>query len=40
MLPPMNMKNKYTLVLDLDETLLHYDGEEIKIRPFAEDFLK
>jgi predicted secreted acid phosphatase len=37
-------KKPYTLVLDLDETLLHYfeksDYEgELKIRPGADDFL-
>ncbi|EAR96854.2 NLI interacting factor-like phosphatase (macronuclear) [Tetrahymena thermophila SB210] len=44
-LPPINTKYKYTLVLDLDETLVHYHemedqtGGEFLIRPFAEQFL-
>ena len=38
-------KREYTLVLDLDETLVHYfDGEEddspyVKVRRYAEDFI-
>jgi CTD small phosphatase-like protein 2 len=44
-LPPINSKtNKYTLVLDLDETLVHYfqteDEGKCLIRPHAEQFLK
>ena len=43
-LPPINPNYKYTLVLDLDETLIHYISEEdfayIQIRPGAEEFLK
>jgi len=37
-------KYKYTLVLDLDETLVHYVEEEnsayVQVRPHADDFLK
>jgi len=40
-LPPVQSFKTYTLVLDLDETLVHYDErtEEIFIRPYAEEFL-
>lgn len=40
LLPPIK-KFKYTLVLDLDETLVHYDEdtEDLTIRPNAELFL-
>ena len=38
----INPKYKYTLVLGLDETLIHYiqNGEYIQIRPGAENFIK
>jgi CTD small phosphatase-like protein 2 len=40
-LPKIKSNKSYTLVLDLDETLVHYDEktEEILIRPNAEKFL-
>ena len=41
---PISSKYKYTLVLDLDETLVHYvsdnDSAYIQIRPGAEEFIK
>ena len=43
-LKPINKKYKYTLVLDLDETLIHYipkeNEEYVQIRPGAEEFIK
>ena len=44
-LPPLNQsKYKYTLVVDLDETLVHYVEEDeksfVQIRPYADHFLK
>lgn len=40
-LPKLKAGKQYTLVLDLDETLLHYDdrNEEIYVRPNCELFL-
>ena len=43
-LPPMDTdKYKYTLILDLDETLVHYieekDRHYVQVRPFAEYFI-
>ena len=43
-LPPINQKYKYTLVLDMDETLIHYFFTHISgmffVRPFCFDFLR
>ena len=43
-LPPINPKYKYTLVLDMDETLIHYFFTHINgmffVRPYCFDFLK
>jgi CTD small phosphatase-like protein 2 len=44
-LPPLDKsKYKYTLVVDLDETLVHYVEEDeksfVQIRPYADHFLK
>ncbi len=40
-LPKISSQRSFTLVLDLDETLVHYDekSEELNIRPHAETFL-
>ena len=40
-LPPKTSKHEYTLVLDLDETLVHYDevGGQFFLRPFAQEFI-
>ena len=43
-LPPINQKYKYTLVLDMDETLIHYFFTHVNgmffVRPFCFDFLR
>ena len=41
LLPPLNSQREYTLVLDMDETLIHYDFSVrlFKIRPYALQFL-
>lgn len=45
LLPPISSDRKYTLVLDLDETLIHFEEKEdgtsqFLIRPYAQYFLK
>lgn len=42
MLPAIRADREYTLVLDLDETLIHYDSEKklFFIRPFTRHFLR
>jgi CTD small phosphatase-like protein 2 len=45
LLPPIKEDRKYTLVLDLDETLVHFQEQEngknqFLIRPYAQFFLK
>lgn len=41
-LPKLKGQKKYTLVLDLDETLVHYNEEQncVLVRPFAVKFLQ
>jgi len=37
---PAQAEQRYTLVLDLDETLVHYIGNgQIKIRPYCSELL-
>lgn len=45
LLPPMKKDREYTLVLDLDETLIHFEEKpdgtsQFLIRPFAQNFIK
>jgi hypothetical protein len=42
LLPPIQGGKRFTLVLDLDETLVHFDEEtdELAIRPYAPEFLQ
>lgn len=44
LLPAINPKRNYTLVLDLDETLVHFEeseeGNQFLIRPYAQNFLE
>lgn len=42
LLPKMDPSKEYTLVLDLDETLVHYDecSEDVFERPFVVEFLQ
>lgn len=41
-MPPLSSNKEYTLVLDLDETLVHYFEERntVLIRPYATHFLQ
>lgn len=42
LLPPKTCKRKFTLVVDLDETLVHYDKEKkaFFVRPYTRHFLR
>ena len=41
LLPPQAGPKQYTLVLDLDETLVHFDARRqlLKVRPYCDEFL-
>jgi predicted HAD superfamily phosphohydrolase YqeG len=41
-LPPIKSEYRYTIVLDLDETIIYYnqDSKILKFRPFLDTFLK
>ncbi|CAD8044223.1 unnamed protein product [Paramecium primaurelia] len=39
-IPYLSKTNKYTLIIDLDETLVHYQEGQFLVRPFAQQFLK
>ena len=41
LLPPLQDPLKFTLVLDLDETLVHFDSyyEHFRVRPYCRTFL-
>lgn len=41
-LPPIKSEYRYTIVLDLDETIIYYnqDSKILKFRPFLDTFMK